>query len=133
MMLIDFVFAFFIALALSGILAAHSIRRGVRQAGGWPVFLFLFLLLLLMTWAGGVWMTSFGPVLWGSYWLPFLSVAIIVALLLAALLPPAHPPRTAGEALQIAHEREAASLVLGTFFWMVLAVLAVSIAIHYFF
>ena len=92
MIFIDFLFAFFIALALAGILAAFTGDRRTRRTGALPLFLFLFFLLLMTTWAGGVWMTPFGPVLWGAYWLPFLAVAVIVALLLAALMPPARPP-----------------------------------------
>lgn len=76
MIFIDFLFAFFIALALAGILAAFTGDRRTRRTGAWPLFLFLFFLLLMTTWAGGVWLTPFGPILWGACWPPFLAVAV---------------------------------------------------------
>ncbi len=131
MFFIDFTFAFVFALLLAGVLAALFGTRGVRRAGAWPIFLFLFVLLLAMTWAGGVWLSPFGPVFWGGYWLPFLVVGIIIALLIAALMPPARPPRSRSEAVDRAREEETATLALGAFFWMLVIVMVVAVVVRY--
>lgn len=131
MILIDFIFAFLIALLIAGVLSAMFGGRGVRRVGAWPVFLFLFLILFPTTWAGGVWVAPFGPVAWGGSWLPFVTVGILAALLLAALAPTARPPRGVADVTEPARKDEAAALAVGGFFWLLLIAFAVAIIVRY--
>ncbi len=87
MFLVHFLFAALVAVLLTAIFAA-----GFRIRGPWANAAAFFTILLLATWAGGIWHTPFGPPLWGVYWLPFLIVGLIFALMLAAFnLVPAFP------------------------------------------
>lgn len=60
-------------------------RRTDRDAGA---LLFFFFLVFVMTWAGGLWITPFGPTDWNVTWIPFLAIGFLVAILLAAAAPP---------------------------------------------
>ena len=124
----ELLFAFVIALLMAGVLMA-LLGRGRPGAEGLGVsFAFLFLVLFLATWAGGVWITPFGPPVWGIAWVPFLVVGIIVALLLAALLPPRRQPRESGAPEA---ETAAGAAVLGGFFWALVLALAVVVIVRY--
>ena len=83
MILMDVVFALIIALLL--VLIFTIIFRAKPPDFGSVAF---FLIVFLSSWAGGIWLTPIGPVSWGVYWLPFLLVGVMVALLLAAVHPP---------------------------------------------
>lgn len=132
MIFIDFLFAFLIALLIASALSALFGGRGVSRVGTWPVFLFLFLILLPMTWAGGIWIAPFGPVLWDGYWLPFVAVGILVALMMAALAPPSRrPSRSVDNPEEPVHSEEIAALAVGIFFWLVLLGLVVAIYARY--
>ena len=77
-MLIELMTALAVALLLTAILAATlPVRRLWR---GWLLF---FGVVLLSAWAGGVWLPPVGPSAVGTYWMPFLFVGLVVALLLA--------------------------------------------------
>lgn len=157
MFLIDLLFAFVIALVAAAILAP-LIAGGTRSAaaGGvearaafWPAFMFVFLIVLAVTWAGGIWTAPFGPPLWGSYWLPFLIVGFVVALLIAAMIPRKRRRRRGRRAAGVAaspggpqgklaptgperaEDEDEAGLILGIFFWAVIMVLALAILIGY--
>ena len=131
MFFVDFTFAFLFALLLASVLTALFGSRGVQRAGGWPVFFFLFVLLLMMTWAGGAWVAPFGPMFWGGYWLPFLAVGFVIALLIAAMMPAARAPRTEREAVDQPGAEEATALVLGAFFWILLIVMIIAVVVRY--
>jgi len=126
-MLIEFATAFLVALAVSLIFA-----YGFRRRGLWPGFLLFFLIVFLFTWAGGVWVTPFGPEYAGVHWLPFLLVALIIAFLIAAAIPPSYTrPRTSeSRDLREARAREV-SRFLGIFFWLLVGVLAVAVIVRY--
>ena len=90
-------FDFFFALAIAGIVTAlFALLLGRR--GPWASSPLFFLLIFLAAWAGGVWITPVGPSVWGLYWLPFLVVAVLFALLLAAVTPPERTPQSRIEA-----------------------------------
>lgn len=130
---LDLLFAFIIALIFAWILASSYRGRGVTRAGAWPIFFVFFLLILFATWAGGVWLVPFGPVLWGGYWLPFVAVGIIVWLLIAAFAWES-PPRRLDKSQPVAPEQagdEGVAIVLTVFFWIVIIVLLVSLFTHY--
>jgi thiol:disulfide interchange protein len=102
----------------------------------WPGALWYFLLLFFGTWAIGVWIQPVQPAAWGYFWIPYLIVAIALALLLAAVMPtPRSPSRTnvpSPRSTEIAEE--SATEALAVFFWafLVLAVLALIMNYTYF-
>lgn len=102
-------------------------RPGVGAA-----FFFLFIILFVATWAVGNWMAPFGPIYWGIYWLPFILVGFILALLIAAIVPP-RKPRTRREAIEQAEARVGAEATLGAFFWLLIVVLLIALIVHYVF
>jgi hypothetical protein len=99
MIVMDFVFALVVALMLVVIFA---VIFNIRPPGfGVAAF---FVIVFLASWAGGVWMTPLGPTGWGVYWLPFLLVGLMVALLLAAVRMP--PPEESTVELVNQHKRK---------------------------
>ena len=103
MIIIDLILALIIALILTSLLVPlgrfHSPRTGERGLIG---FVFILFLLFVFTWAGGLWVAPFGPVIFGVTWMPFVLAGLILALILAAVLPRREPPRSE-------HFREGAS------------------------
>jgi hypothetical protein len=104
------------------------------RVGPWNGWLWFALVLFLFTWAGGVWVGPYGPILWGFGWLPFLFFGLIFAFLMAAAVPP-RPPRTSREAVaQAQAKREGVVLTgiaLGFFFWILMALLIAALIIYY--
>jgi type VI protein secretion system component VasK len=90
--------------------------------------LFFFLMLFLVIWAAGVWIEPVGPIAWGVPWLTFLIIGVVLALILAAAVPPrarpVEPPRETAEA-------SAAALALGLFFYLAMVALVIVIVAHY--
>ena len=129
MLVFDLVVALLVALLLSSILFL-----GFRRTGPWASFLFLFLVLFLATWAGGIWIMPFGRPLGGVYWLPFLMVGIVFALLLAAIVPPGKEEESTiklvTEEEKRAQERTARRTV-GLLFWLFVGVLVLAIVLRY--
>jgi hypothetical protein len=127
MFLVHLVFALFVAILLSAVFAVAFRRRGP-----WESLFLLFLVLFLLSWAGGAWLAPIGPTLWGEYWLPFVLVGIIMALFLAALVP---PPRESTVELveegKDAAERKVVLTGLGIFFWMLVTALVIAIVVRY--
>lgn len=119
---------FLLHAALALILAGLSIAiltTGLRLHLHRPVWA-LFILLFLVTWAGGIWVAPLGPPIGRVYWVPFMLIAILVAILIAAVLPPG--VHTQAEA----HEREVEiEAGLGVFFWVLVIALGVGIVLKY--
>lgn len=128
----DVLIAFIIALAVSVVFTV-----GLKRRGAWPSFFILLLLVFLVTWAGGVWITPFGPLLWGSYWLPFLFVGIIVSMLLTVFEGSASDTSvrllTRKEKEEEQEQSRAEAAVLGTFFWVLIVLLGLVIVLRYLF
>jgi hypothetical protein len=120
----DFLFALVIGLLLTMVFVALFDTRGP-----WDIWWIFLLLVFMAAWAGGVWITPFGPTLFEVAWLPFLFVGLIFALLLAAI-PPVRP-RTYGEAVAEARAEEAAATALGVFFWVLIVVMFITIIAAY--
>ncbi len=130
MFFLDFLVALVIALVLSLILTGiFGWRRRENDAFAGSL-LFVFFMFFLFAWAGGVWLTPFGPAMWGGHWAAFLLVPLFIALLLGALIPPTKP-RSRREAAVQAEETAAADTALGAFFWILIIGLAISILVHY--
>ena len=78
MLLVELMTALAVALLLTAIFAV-----GLRSRGLWRNWLIFFGLVSLAAWAGGVWLPPIGPAVVGVYWMPFLFVGLVVALLWA--------------------------------------------------
>ncbi len=123
-----FLFALMTALGLSAIFIA-----GFRKRGPWDNFLLFFAVVFLGSWAGGIWFSPLGPPLFGVYWLPFLIVGLVFALLLAAVVSPFPQDTTVqllgpGEKSPEKNKR----MVLGVYFWLLIFALVVLIFTRYF-
>jgi hypothetical protein len=128
MILMDFVFALVVALILVMIFA---VIFKIRPPGfGVAAF---FVTVFLASWAGGVWMTPLGPTGWGAYWLPFLLVGLMVALLLAAVRTPPLEESTVElvDRRKRKARRWAAATALGLFFWLLVGMLLLAIVVRY--
>jgi len=129
MIFIDLLFAFFFALLLAAIFGL-----AFRSRGPWGSIWLFFLILFLATWAGGVWVTPIGAPIWGAYWIPFLFVAIIFALLLsaaAAIVPKEETEVEIVDEQRLEQEEKTTTATLGIFFWILMVVLIISIIASY--
>jgi hypothetical protein len=126
---VDFIFAVFIAVILSIVFAG-----GFRNRGPWANTVVFFAVVFLAAWAGGMWLQPIGPSLWGMYWVPFVFVGLLVALLLAAVAPPQQrSPRKAAGVHEEKVEEVATMRALGIFFWIFVVALILVILISYLF
>lgn len=121
MVLLDFVFAFVVAIALTIVFAGVF-----RSIGPWALWWLFLVLVFLAAWAGGLWLTPVGPALLGRTWVPFLIAGFLFALLLAAASPAA-PRRGAG---QRAPEAEAVTQ-WSAFLWILVLALVLAVVSAY--
>jgi len=126
MFFLDLLFALVIALLLTGLFGL-LFRRMTMGTG----LLLFFLVLFLASWAGGIWLTPFGPLIFGVSWLSFLFIGLFVALILTALIPPTRPPRTLDEARVQTEMGVEAAFVIDIFFWVLVVGLLIAIVVAY--
>jgi len=131
MFFMEFLIGVVIALVFSFILVSILGWQWPGRRSWGPSFFLLFIILLLATWAGGLWLAPFGPMLAGVYWLPFVIVGLLIALIMAAIVPPRRRPQTRREALEQADARQAEEAAIGGFFWVAVVLLVVGIIIRY--
>jgi hypothetical protein len=92
-----------------------------RTKGPWGSFWSFFAVLFFGIWAASLWITPFGPYWNDVYLLPPLAFGIILILLLTAAAPsPKSRARVEQELKDPEKGREIA--IVGTFFWIFLAV-----------
>jgi hypothetical protein len=121
--------ALFVTAFIVGLLVTAVFVAGFRRRGPWNSVVWFFLVVFLAAWAGGLWMKPYGPTFWGLYWLPMLLLALLFGLLLAATTPVARP-RSAPLPKTALRQEEATSVAIGTFFWVLIAVFALSILVR---
>ena len=128
MFFIQLIYALFFATLLTAVFFGLF-----RTRGPWSSLVLFFLVIFLATWAGGAWLSPFGPVLWGASLLPFLFVGLIIALMLAASAPSKREESTIElvDPKQRRRERATAIAVLGIFFWILIGALVVVIITRY--
>jgi hypothetical protein len=126
MLIVHLLFALAFAIILGAFFSIAFERRGPWESV--PIF---FLILFLVIWAGGIWITPIGPMLWGVYWVPFFIIGLLIALFLAAATPPPRPPHVTPETLERRQEELRPHLALETFFWTLLVGLVIVIAVRY--
>lgn len=144
MMILDLVFAIFIAMILASLITGpvgwrHPRLHNAQPTGRRATGMFLFLILLPLIWAGGLWLSPMGPEVSGSYWLPPLLVGLLVALLVLAV-GSAGGPTTLGDNARAGAGAEpdigeAATIgitaLFGLFFWLLLLGAAAAITVFY--
>jgi len=127
--MVEILVALFLAFAVMWALVAYAGEGG--GWGAWPVFLLFFFAIL----AGGLWLTPVGPPLVGVYWVPFLFVAIFIALFRAAAPPPPRRKRRrSAQASALTMQQDdtpVAPVGLGVLFWLLLAGLAMVALFRY--
>lgn len=136
MLFIDVLFALLVAMVLSLLLAPLAAPHRARGGGSaTAAFLFFFLILFFATWAGGVWLTPFGPTVWGGYWLPFVLIGLFVALLLAAAAEPTRGDsiRRRTAPVQEAEAETVAVTMFGMLFWILMIGLVAAVIARYVF
>lgn len=115
-------FAELFTAALLAIILVMAFTFVLGRGGTWPGVGWFFVIVFLGAWAVGAWSTPVGPVFYGVSWLPFLFGALAFALILAAISDADRRPRpTTGEVM------EAEALAVGSFFWLLLLLLAIAI------
>jgi hypothetical protein len=124
MILNDVLMALAVALLVTLIFSAV-----LRTRGPWASTLVFFVLVFLASWAGGLWITPFGPPLFGIYWLSFLVVGVLFALLLAVM--PGQHPQSRNEDVQQIRAQEAMTKILTGFTWIMIVGLVMVIAAAY--
>ncbi len=124
MFFIDILVALAIAVLLTALFVAVF-----RTTGPWAGFWIFLLVVFLASWAGGVWLTPFGPPIFGITWLPFLITGLFFALLLAAATP-VYPARKTTTPETAAEAETAAAFSI--FFWVLIAGLGLFILLAYF-
>jgi uncharacterized membrane protein YfcA len=109
----------FLALIVAVVVGVLFIRV-FRQKGPWEKHWIFFLIVFLAAWVASLWVTPYGPTVWGVPLFPVVLVALAFALLLAAATP-RRPPHTAAEAIhQERLTRQATRAAVGAFFWVFL-------------
>jgi type VI protein secretion system component VasK len=123
----SFFFVLLIAMVLTLIFA-----MGLGRHRSGTVLLMFFIILFLATWAGGLWIHPVGPPTWGVPWLSFLIVGFILAIMLAALIPPAPRNRpVAGEGRPESEEEKKEMVAFNAFVWILLVALVVAIILRF--
>jgi hypothetical protein len=134
MLLLELSAALMVALILSALFALATGKQGLRKGHFW-----LFLILFLATWAGGMWIEPFGPMLWGIHWLSYLLVGAVVALIFAVGHSRSMPePQGRQETIEmlerIKKEKELEQVTwvtLTVFFWVLVLALLGAIIFRY--
>jgi hypothetical protein len=124
----ELITALVMAVALAYLFAKNLRRRG-RRSG----FFWFFLLIFMATWAGGVWLMPFGPVVMGIHWLPF-AVAGLIGAVAISLLAGRRRPATSDRPGRDRGGQGAANpsyLSLDAVFWMILLFLLATVILRY--
>jgi len=132
MFYLEMIYALTIALAIAVVWTI-----GLRKQGPWETIPWFVLAVFLCTWAGGIWVSPFGPTGWGVSLLPFLLMGALGAVLLVTAAPHVGRIKTvapragtgAAPADQTGSGRNEGAL--NAFFWVVTAVTLVMILSRY--
>lgn len=130
MLLAEIILAFLIGLLLAIVMVAVFRWQKPGAKGYWSTLLFLFALLFVASWAGGLWISNFGPVGWGIRWLPFVVAGVVISILLLVLIPQRRP-RTTEEAERQATLQTGMPGVVNVILWILIVALAISIVAYY--
>ena len=101
----------------------------LRRHGGAAFWMFA-IILFLAAWAGGLWISPFGPVIYNIYWMPFFIAAIICALLITALTPESRKYIVFGTEKNEKADDDTLR-VIGLFSWILVVCLLIVIILKY--
>lgn len=88
MLLAEFLTALIMAVVISGLFGIIFGLKHTRGQKGLSSILLLFVIVLLAAWAGGLWITPFGPAIQDVHWLPYLITGLIFGFLFVAAWRP---------------------------------------------
>lgn len=94
----------------------------------WNTILMFFVILFLGMWAASLWIRPFGPEMMGIAWVPIFFAGLIIALILAASIPPQEPReyhRKPGS--DMPSENSPGIIGIRAFFWVLVIILIVAI------
>jgi disulfide bond formation protein DsbB len=126
MFLSHFFLALFIAFVIAVIFGIRLRKERTIQEFG-----IFFLILLLFTWAGGIWISPFGPAYREIPLLPFLFAGLFFALLMAAVLIPRRRSKNVGGLREGDRNGAEEALSLSAILWVLIVGLALVILIAY--
>ena len=109
----------------AGIFFTLVFAGAMKKIGPWSSIAAYFLIVFLGTWAGGLWVTRFGPTLKGIFWMPFFSVGLVISLLLSSAARSSLPE--SGKTLEQPVEKELPAGELDLSFWILFVGLSISI------
>jgi hypothetical protein len=118
-----------LALAAS-LLLTVLLLRFVHEHGPWRKPWPFGLAIFLFAWAGGVWLAPESTSGWLIYWLPFLLVGLLAALLIVAASP-RHDLRSPEDVEQFEREGRAVMSSIAIFMWILWATVLGVIAVGY--
>lgn len=102
----------------------------LKHKGPWGAIWLVFITIFLSSWAGYLWINPFGPMVLGVSVAPIFVVGMIFAFILAAVTV---PRRKTVKDLTIKEDvPEDTTVAIGIFFWIVLILLIIAIAIGYY-
>jgi hypothetical protein len=104
-----------LALAAS-LLFSWLFLRFVHEHGPWRRPWAFGLVIFLFAWAGGAWITPGLESGWITYWIPFLLVGLVTAVLIVTVSP-RHELRSAEDTEQLQREEEAVLLSVTVLWW----------------
>lgn len=115
-----------LALVVSALLSAVFLRF-VHEHGPWRKPWAFALVVFLFAWVGGAWVAPGLHSGWVTYWIPFLMVGLLPAILIAALSP-RHNLATLEDTEQF-HQEEKAVLLSVIVLWWILGATLVGLII----
>ncbi|MBD3182451.1 hypothetical protein GF312_09180 [Candidatus Poribacteria bacterium] len=124
MILWQILFAVGIGFLFTAIFTLGFRRRGTKSG----IILFL-IVIILASWAGGLWINPTGPSIVGVYWVPFVIVGFIFAIILAGTLFTS-PQRE----IDVIHAEQAESSIedaANIFLWLLIGILLVMVILGY--
>jgi hypothetical protein len=119
--MVGFLISLIIAFLLS---ITYGTRRPLKSA------LAFFVVVFLLIWSAGVWILPFGPTWGGVFWMPFLVVGLVIAVLIATLLPD-RPPKDEREEKSDAVQEATELSSVGIFFWILVLILITGIVLRF--
>lgn len=117
MLLIDLGLAVVVSLVLSWLLL-----RFVHEHGPWRRPWAFALVVFLFAWAGGAWIAPGLGSSWITYWIPFLLIGLLTAVLIVTVSP-RHDLRSQEDKDQFEREEEAVLLSVTVLWWLLGATL----------
>lgn len=127
MEVVEFIIIFFIALLIASIF-----YYGLKRRGPWGAFWVFLLILFLATWAGRLWITPAGPLIWGFAWLPIVFFVLIIAIAVGTA-PTRYDERVIDyepdTKTEIPEGQKRAAAVFGVFFWLLFLIFTVAIVV----